>query len=114
VWVTRVEFYDGGILKGNATDSPYRFAWLVTSADNGTHSWTAKAYDAAANSSVSSPVSLTVNIAAADTTPPACSVKINGDAPYTGSMAVTLALTALGTNLNTKFDSIASQVASGS
>jgi pilus assembly protein Flp/PilA len=30
------------------------------------------------------------------------------------ALVVTLALTALGTNLNTKFDSIASQVASGS
>src|SRR5258706_2027829 len=60
--VTKVEFYDGGVLKGTDTTSPYTWAWAFTSANNGTHSWTAKAYDADGNTTVSSPVNLTVNI----------------------------------------------------
>ncbi len=69
VGVTRVEFYNGATLRGTATASPYTYAWAVTSAKNGTHTWTAKAYDAT-DSSVSSPVSLTVNIPVGDTIPP--------------------------------------------
>ena len=47
--VTRVEFYDGTTLKATATAAPYSYAWSVTSADAGTHVWTAKAFDAAGN-----------------------------------------------------------------
>src|SRR5262249_58397952 len=70
VGVARVEFYDGTILKGTATAPPYTFAWTISSASNGSHAWTAKAYDAAGNSAASSAVSLTVNIADPQTTPP--------------------------------------------
>ena len=63
VGVTKVEFYDGTALKGTDTSSPYSYSWSFTSVNNGTHSWTAKAYDAANNSTVSSIVTLTVNIA---------------------------------------------------
>ena len=69
VGVTKVEFYDGATLQGTDTASPYTYSWSITSANNGTHTWTAKAYDAAGNSSTSSGVSLTVNIASS-TTPP--------------------------------------------
>src|SRR5262249_57886970 len=48
VAVARVEFYDGATLKSSATAVPYTFAWTFTGADNGAHSWTAKAYDASA------------------------------------------------------------------
>jgi len=63
--VEKVEFYEDGILKGKDEDTPYSFNWTITSADNGTHSWTAKAYDDAepANAATSLSVSLTVNIA---------------------------------------------------
>jgi hypothetical protein len=64
--VEKVEFYDNGALKGKDENAPYSFNWsIVTSADNGTHSWTAKAYDDAepANTAVSAPVVLTVSIA---------------------------------------------------
>src|SRR5262249_26471055 len=44
VGVSKVEFYDGGVLKGIDTTSPYIYGWAITSANNGTHSWTAKAY----------------------------------------------------------------------
>src|SRR5215813_14110035 len=67
VGVSRVEFYDGATLKGTATAPPYTFAWPVSSASNGLHSWTAKAYDAAGNNATSTAVSVTVNIAVVGT-----------------------------------------------
>lgn len=62
VGVAKVEFYDGAALKGTDTSAPYSFAWPITQADNGSHAFTARAYDAAGNSKTSSPVSLTVSI----------------------------------------------------
>jgi uncharacterized protein (AIM24 family) len=62
VGVTKVEFYQNGVLRSTDTTSPYTHSWSFTGADNGTHSWTARAYDAANNSTLSSAVSLTVNI----------------------------------------------------
>ncbi len=70
VGVTKVEFYDGATLKGTDTSSPYSYSWAFTSADNGTHPWTAKAYDAAGNTKVSGVISLTVNIAVITPPPP--------------------------------------------
>src|SRR5262249_56934326 len=58
VGVTRVEFWDGTTLKGTATAAPYTFAWTISSASNGSHAWTAKAYDAAGNSAASSAVKI--------------------------------------------------------
>ncbi len=60
VGVTRVEFYDGTTLKATDTTAPYSYAWSVTSADAGTHAWTAKAYDAAGNVGNSNLLSLVV------------------------------------------------------
>ena len=54
--MSSVRFYDGTTLKYTDTTSPYSYAWSITSANNGSHSWTAKAYDAAGNSTVSSTV----------------------------------------------------------
>jgi hypothetical protein len=68
--VSKVEFYDGATLKGTATTSPYAYTWPITATDNGSHSWTAKAYDALNNYASSAAVSLSVNIPAPDTTPP--------------------------------------------
>ncbi len=59
--VTRVEFYDGTTLKGTDTTSPYSYAWGITGADNGSHTWTAKAYDAAGNVGASNALSRTVD-----------------------------------------------------
>ncbi len=71
--VSKVEFYDNydnrTTLKATYTMSPFTYTWTFTSVNNGIHSWTAKAYDKAGNSKVSSAVSLTVNIGVADTTP---------------------------------------------
>jgi len=92
--VAKVEFYDGTTLKGTDTASPYTYAWSITSTNNGTHSWTAKAYDTV-NSTTSTAVSLTVNITTTtDTTPPTGSATINSNAVYAKSLSVTLALSA--------------------
>ncbi|GFE60602.1 Ig-like domain-containing protein [Geobacter sp. AOG2] len=61
VGVSKVEFYVGGILQTTATTSPYTFSWDTSSLSAGTYSLTAKAYDAANNSTTSSAVSVAVN-----------------------------------------------------
>src|SRR5215831_5823466 len=95
VGVARVEFYDGTILKGTATAAPYTFAWTISSASNGSHAWTAKAYDAAGNSAASSAVSVTVNIATADTQPPTVAISSPASgSTYTSAQTVTLTATA--------------------
>src|SRR5205823_4918197 len=90
VGVTNVEFYDGTTLKYVTNISPYTYQCSVTSQDNGTHPWTAKAYDAANNSTVSSPVNLTVDISV-DTTPP--TIAISGPSSV-GKGSATFAATA--------------------
>lgn len=58
VEVTKVEFFLDDMLAWTDMDFPYSYDWLLTTADNGTHNWTAKAYDAAGNSSVSTAISV--------------------------------------------------------
>ena len=71
VGVTKVEFYEGSIKLGEDLTSPYAYDWNTTTATNGAVSLTAKAYDAAGNSSSSIPVvSATVNNPSTDTTAP--------------------------------------------
>lgn len=70
VGVTKVEFYDGSSLIGTKTTSPYTQTVSFTVADNGSKSYTAKAFDAAGNSETSAAIAVTVNITVADTTPP--------------------------------------------
>jgi uncharacterized repeat protein (TIGR03803 family) len=90
VGVTSVEFYDGGTLKGADTTAPYTYDWSFTSADNGTHTWTARACDAAQNVSTSSPVTLTVSI---DITPPTVAIS----SPANGANLTTASATVSGT-----------------
>ena len=63
VGVSRVEFYVDSVLKFTATTSPYFLSWLATPV--GSHTLTAKAYDAAGNVGQSSAV--TVNVPTAIT-----------------------------------------------
>lgn len=63
VGVTKVEFYDGGTLLNTTTTAPYSYVVTLTAAQNGTHTYTAKAYDAAGNIGVSANQVVTVNIA---------------------------------------------------
>jgi len=95
VGVTKVEFYDGGVLKGSDTTSPYTYAWTVSNSVNGTHSWTAKAYDAAGNTTISTAVALTVNIPEVDTTAPTVSISSPASGTtYTTVQTVTITASA--------------------
>jgi len=62
VGVTRVEFRDGTTLLSTDTSAPFSASVNLTSTNNGTHTYTAKAFDAAGNATTSAPVSVTVNI----------------------------------------------------
>ena len=72
VGVTQVEFWLDGALRDIDTTAPYSIAVNSTQLSNGTHSLAAKAYDAAGNTTTSTPVSFTVNnvVDAADETEP--------------------------------------------
>lgn len=65
VGVSKVEFLLDGVLKSTDTLSAYAWSWDTTTATNGTHSLTAKAYDAAGNVRTSTAVSVTVSNATA-------------------------------------------------
>jgi endoglucanase len=62
VGVVRVEFRDGTTLLSTDTSAPFSASVGLTSTNNGTHTYTAKAFDAAGNATTSAPVSVTVNI----------------------------------------------------
>lgn len=69
VGVSRVEFYDNGTYAGTEDGAPYVWPWAVTSAGNGSHSWTAKAVDAAGNATTSAAVTVTVDVTSSDPPP---------------------------------------------
>ncbi len=62
VGVSRVEFYDGSTKLGEDPSAPYQQSVSLSSAQNGPHGYTAKAFDAAGNSATSSVVTVTVSI----------------------------------------------------
>ena len=64
VGVFKVEFWEGAVLLG--TDFSGAFDWTIpyTSANNGNHTYTAKAFDAAGNVTTSNAVTVNVNIVA--------------------------------------------------
>jgi hypothetical protein len=72
--IARVEFYVDGVLKSTDTASAYSYAWVTTTATNGSHSLTARAYDTAGNTTTSAAVSVTVNNVA--TPPPGTSLPV--------------------------------------
>jgi hypothetical protein len=61
VGVTQVEFYVDGVLKGSDSSSPYAMTLDSTTLSNGSHSLTAKAFDAAGNSATSAPLSFSIS-----------------------------------------------------
>ena len=61
VAVTKVEFYVDGALKGTDTASPWSYAFNSSGVSNGSHVLTAKAYDAAGNSTTSAAVNFSVS-----------------------------------------------------
>ncbi len=70
VGVTKIEWYLDGALAGSSATASASFPWNTTSLANGSHTLQATAYDAAGNSSASASVTVTVQNAVADTTPP--------------------------------------------
>ena len=92
IGVTKVDFYDDTTFVVSNAMAPYAIGWAITSANNGTHNWTARAYDAAGNVKTSAVVSLTVNIPEADATLPTVTITSpTGSSTYlTGSGAVNL------------------------
>ncbi|GGJ18661.1 glycosyl hydrolase family 18 protein [Deinococcus roseus] len=76
VGVTKVEFYRGTTLIATDTTAPYSYADAFgSSSQNGTYSYTAKAFDAAGNTKTSTAASVTVNIAGSgDTIAPTVSL----------------------------------------
>ncbi|QRN92813.1 S8 family serine peptidase [Archangium violaceum] len=61
VGVTQVVFYDGATVMGTDTSAPYSVSWNLLTAPKGTHTLTARAYDAAGNVTLSAPISVKVN-----------------------------------------------------
>ena len=61
VGVTNVEFYIDNVLRGSDSTAPYSIAYNSNSLVNGTHSLTAKAFDATGNTATSAAVAFTVN-----------------------------------------------------
>lgn len=93
VAVARVEFYLDGSLVSTATAAPYSTTLDTTALAAGTHALTAAAVDTSNNSTTSATVTIDVEPAAPDTTPPA--VAITGPADGTTiSGATTVTATA--------------------
>lgn len=61
VGVTRVEFWLDGALASTDTTSPYAWSWDTTTATDGSHALTSKAYDAAGNAGTSPTVTVVVS-----------------------------------------------------
>ena len=89
VGIVKIEFYDGTTLRGTDSVAPYTFAWSISSAVNGTHSWTARAYDVEGNIRSSAGVSLTVNISLSDQTAPSVPTNVRTTVASCGQINVT-------------------------
>ena len=72
--VSSVQLYVDGILRSTDSASPYSFAWDTTSVGNGSHSLMAKALDAGGNSGTSASLTINVQNAVTDTTPPVSAI----------------------------------------
>lgn len=62
VGIDRIEIYDGEVLVATVTEAPYVAEILVSSADNGSHSYSAVAYDGVGQTDESDTVPLSVNV----------------------------------------------------
>ncbi|HLO04035.1 MAG TPA: Ig-like domain-containing protein [Symbiobacteriaceae bacterium] len=108
VGVTKVEFYLDGALQSTDTTSPYSWSWDTTTAANGSHSLTAKAYDAANNVATSTAVSVTVSNSGSSTANETFTGHVDGttttqdfwiDVTATGTISLNLSWTVT-SNLN--------------
>ena len=71
VGVTKVEWYLNGTVTGSTAGSTAAFTWNTSTSPNGAYTIVAKAYDAGGNVGTSANLSVTVQNAVPDTTPPA-------------------------------------------
>lgn len=87
VGVVGVQFLlDGANLGAEDTTSPYNVSWNSTTVSNGSHTLSARARDAAGNTSIAS---VTVTVANADATPPTVSISAPANAAtVSGSITV--------------------------
>lgn len=90
VGVTKVDYYLDGVLQASAANLPYNFSWNTLSSANGSHTLSAKAYDAAGNIGQSASVAVTVFN---DTTSPTVSITSPG-AGSTASLLSTVSVSA--------------------
>lgn len=74
VKVSKVEFFDNGVLSAVVNATPYSYTWNTAAAVNGSHTLTSKAYDAAGNIGQAASIQVTVNNVVADTTAPAVAI----------------------------------------
>jgi poly(hydroxyalkanoate) depolymerase family esterase len=81
VGITQVQFLVDGTPVGTDTTPPYEATWNSATVANGTHALAARASDAAGNSTLSSPVSVTVSGGTSDTTAPSVALT----SPATGA-----------------------------
>jgi len=88
VGVTKVEFYVDGALKGTDTTAAYSMTLDSTTLANGSHTLTAKAYDAAGNVATSSSVAFSISNTTASTQLIANSGFESGTASWTASSGV--------------------------
>ncbi|HVQ74134.1 MAG TPA: S8 family serine peptidase, partial [Candidatus Binatia bacterium] len=92
VGVTKVEFLVDGALVGTRTATPWSVGWNTTTKANGSRILTARAFDAAGNSTTSAGVSVTVNNVVADTTAPTVSISSPASgATVSGTVTVSVA-----------------------
>lgn len=77
--VTRVELYEDGALAASDTAAPWSFAWTTSGEANGSHAFTARAFDAAGNSSTSAAVTMILDVTTAvDTLAPTAPSNLAG------------------------------------
>ena len=89
VGVAGVQFLlDGTLLGAEDTTSPYSVSWNTTTATNGTHTLTARARDAAGNTTTSTPV--TVTVANGVNHPPSANPTVGSPDLTTGAVSVAL------------------------
>ena len=89
VGVTKVEFYVDGALTATSSAAPYSASLNSITLTNGSHTLTAKAYDAAGNVGTSASVPFSVSNGSADTTAPTVAASETGS-----SGTITLSATA--------------------
>ncbi len=73
IGVARVQFIVDGVVKSTDSASPFSYGWNTATETNGSHTLSAKAFDAAGNNTSAS-VTVTVSNATPDTTPPTISI----------------------------------------